>query len=209
MSERPAERPRDLLTATRRTEIPGTTRDPRHDAPGTDAADGTPGSGMGGSRFVQPAVYAALLLAACAAPARYVVVSEEAKDMHLDDVGQRLVPLSPRDAQANTTILGLRTRSSVEEYGRARRGDRGPLEEVLYQLISGRYGTAEETLRAHPGDILEHLRRLLVADLASEHSPRVPTAELLKMYQEAHDAQESDTARAIIKLRIRQLRYGR
>lgn len=162
-----------------------------------------------GLRALRLVPCAALL--ACAAPARYVVVSEPLPARPQVDPWQRLVCLAREDAAAVAApILDLRTRADVERYGRARRGDRGPLEDVLYAVIAGDYGHAEAALRERPSAFPEYLRRLLVADLASER-PRseVPTEALLGLYQDAFDAQRSEEGRTIIELRVRQLRYGR
>ena len=161
-----------------------------------------------------PGVFAlacgAVLLLGCVDAARYVVVGDARVVGEQDTAERRLVCLSDPDAAANPGLLGLRTSSAVREYGKRRRGDAGAVEAVLFQLVSGDYARATETLRARGGEIPEYLRRLIAADLAAEW-PRegVGTADLVRLYQEAYDVQESAKARAVIALRIRQRRYGR
>jgi len=149
-------------------------------------------------------------LLACAVPARYVVVSDSPAEWRGPvDASQRLICLAPADVGAVAPMLELRTLPDVERYGRERRGDRGPVEDVLYAVVAGDYDHAEAALRSRPSAIPEYLRRLLAADLASERRATVPAGEVLKLYQDAYDAQESKVGKTIIELRIRQLRYGR
>ncbi len=150
------------------------------------------------------------LLLGCADAARYVVVTDAPSSGEQDSPERRLICVSESNARANPGLIGLGTRSSVRKYGEERHGDLGAVESALFQLVSGEYGLAEETLRARGAEIPEYLRRLLAADLASERQrAERPAAGLLKLYQEAYDAQESEKARRIVALRVRQLRYGR
>lgn len=151
---------------------------------------------------------AAALLLGCA-NARYVVVRETPLPAEQDVPERRLVCVSEREARAAPGLLGLRTRASVEQYGRERRGDGGAVEEVLFRLVSGEYGRADEVLRARGAELPEYLRRLLVADLASERPGATASSALLRLYQDAYDAQETERGRAIVELRVRQVRFGR
>ncbi|HEX9051141.1 MAG TPA: hypothetical protein VF841_11475 [Anaeromyxobacter sp.] len=152
----------------------------------------------------------ACLLLSCADAARYVVVTDATPFQPREAVEHRLIYVSEPDARASAGLVGLRATSSVRQYGGARRGDLGAVEALLFETVSGAYGAAEDTLRAREAEIPVYLWRLLAADLASERSRTdLPAAELLGLYQKAYDVQQSDLARTIVKLRVRQLRYGR
>jgi hypothetical protein len=157
-------------------------------------------------------ICASLVLAGChAQAARYVIVDSQWRTEEQDTPLRRLVCLSEQEARANAALLGLRTTSSIEEYAHQRHGG-GATETVLFQLVSGDYGAAEETLRTRGAEIPAYLRSLLEADLVTERSAAISVvspAELMKLYQAAYDAQENDKARTIVKLRVRQLRYAR
>jgi hypothetical protein len=120
-----------------------------------------------------------------------------------------LVWLATHEAETSAAIIGLRSEEEIQRYEASRRGRRAPAEAVLYPLVVGRYADAEAALQIHRGALPEYLSRVLEADLAKERFPAVvPTQELVALYQRALDAQPSNRSRTIIKLRIRQLRYG-
>jgi hypothetical protein len=151
-----------------------------------------------------------MLLISCASPARYVIISEDMKDADLDNANQRYISLIKEDARDNNGLLTLRTKSAVRDYEQKRKAGSNPVEDVLSSLIREDYKQAEELLGKYWDRIPEYLRLVLKADLTYEHKGNgIEDNQLVKMYQEAFEVQTSDVSRNIIKLRIRQLRYGR
>jgi hypothetical protein len=151
-----------------------------------------------------------MLIFACASPPRYVVISEEMNDTTLANSNQRYISLVKKDAIENGALISLRTKSAIREYEEKRKSGSNPVENVLSSLISEDYKEAEAQLEKHWDEIPEYLRLVLKADLAYEHVGNgIEETRLVKMYQEAFEVQTSDISRNIIKLRIRQLRYGR
>lgn len=150
-----------------------------------------------------------LFLISCAPPARYVIINDDLKDLGLE-ANQRYVCLMEADAQANTEILHLRTISDVRNYEQRRKERRNPVEDVLYHLIREDYQKAGELLVEYSDQIPEYLRLVLKADLTSEiKKEKVETSYLVKLYQEATEVRTCYITQEIIRLRIRQLRYGR
>lgn len=148
-----------------------------------------------------------LFFLSCSSP-RYVVVNSR-HDVNLDDGDKRYICLNNEDARAYKDILGLRTTSGVTKYRQTKKIDT-PVGEVLYAVIAGKYVMARDTLNKNWDAIPDYLRLLMKADLASElEKERIPASQLAGMYQQAFEAQTSDLNRDIIKIRIRQLRYGR
>lgn len=151
-----------------------------------------------------------ILLVSCAQPARYRIVSEETKDIHVGDPDQRYVFLNKEDAAKNREILALHTKAEVQAYAQRRKESQNPIEDVLYHLVREEYQKAGELLNQYGERIPEYLRLVIKADLASQQEKsEVPVSQLVKMYQDAFEVQTHDLSREIIKLRIRQIRYGR
>ena len=151
-----------------------------------------------------------LLLCSCSSPARYIVISEDPAQLQWESANQRYVCLAPGDASTHRDLLALRTRSDIQEYERKRTNRQDPIEGVLFHLIRDEYPKASELLRQHETTIPEYLRMLLDADLAYEEArTSSETNRLIKQYQDAFDVQPCAISRAIIQLRIRQVRYSR
>jgi hypothetical protein len=151
-----------------------------------------------------------VLLFSCSSPARYVIISEDMKDAELRDANQRFVCLMKEDARDNAALLALNTKSAVRDYEQRRKAGLNPVEDVLSRLIQEDYKKAAELLNTYGDRIPAYLKLILKADLASEDKKKdMQDGELVKMYQAAFDVQNSEANREIIKLRIRQLRYGR
>ena len=93
-----------------------------------------------------------LLLVSCAQPARYMIVSEETKDIRLENPDQRYVFLNKEDAGKNPDILALRTKSDVQKYEQKRKEGGNPVEDVLYHLVRGDYKKAEALLVLAQGE---------------------------------------------------------
>ena len=151
-----------------------------------------------------------LLQFSCAKPARYIIITEDAKDIRTENTGQFIICLTKEDARRNSDILELRTRSDIKEYQKKRTDSRNPVEDVLYQLIREDYSRAETLLNQYGSSLPIYLRLAVRADLAAEGADRFhPTEELIKLYQEAFDVPGCDINRELIRFRIRQLRYRR
>ena len=151
-----------------------------------------------------------LLLCSCSSPARYIVVSEDSTQPHWESADQRYVCLAPADARNNRGLLALRTRSDVQEYERKRTDGHDAIEDMLFYLIREDYPKASELLHQHKAAIPEYLRLLLDADFAYEDArSSAQFSRLIKQYQDAFDVQPCAISRAIIQLRIRQVRYLR
>jgi hypothetical protein len=148
-------------------------------------------------------------LVSCAQPARYVIIPDDLKDLGFE-ADQRYVCLTKDDAQVNADLLNLRTISDVQNYEQKRKENRNPVEDVLYHLIRKDYEKARKLLGEYGDQIPEYLRLILKADLTSEiEKEKVEISQLVQMYQEAIEVKTCGINREIIKLRIRQLRYGR
>lgn len=151
-----------------------------------------------------------LLLSACAEPARYIVISEDAKDVRWEHTGQRFICLSKEDARNTADLLALYTKSDIQKYEEKRTDVGDPVAGVLYHLIRADYQTTKELLDQHGDRIPAYVRTMLKADLAYENvGDNVPPDRVVKLYQEAFELQPCDIGRNIIQLRIRQLRYRR
>jgi hypothetical protein len=150
-----------------------------------------------------------MLLLGCADATRYVIVPEGAPAADQDSADRRLVCLATADARANPALLDLRTTASVRKYGETRVGDHGAVEAVLFALVSGEYAAAQQLLDARGAELPGYLRGLVTADLANERATTISYSSLVRLYQEAYDAQESELGRRIVRLRVRQARYGR
>lgn len=151
-----------------------------------------------------------MLSFSCASPPRYVIISDDMNDAVLENANQRFVSLIKEDAIKNTSLLDLRTKSAIRDYEQKRKGGLNPVEDVLNSLIREDYKQAEALLDKNWNNIPEYLRLVLKADLTYEHKENgIEENRLVKMYQEAYEVQTSDKSRGIIKLRIRQLMYGR
>jgi len=151
-----------------------------------------------------------MLLGSCAQPARYIIISEDMKDISWENTDQRYICLITEDAQKTPDILALHTKSEIRNYEQKRKDSKNPVEDVLYHLILEDYMRAEELLNQYGDGIPEYLKLVLRADLASESKDEnVQASQVVKMYQEAFEVQTCDINRKLIKYRIRQLRYRR
>lgn len=155
-----------------------------------------------------------LLLSACSAPARYIVVSEdsaEAYRAHRVNADQRFVCLAQADARNNRGLLALQQQSDIKEYERTRTDRQDPVERILFHLIREEYSKASDVLQQHEAVVPPYLRALLNADLAYETNGRnsANTPQFMKQYQDAFDVQPCAMSREIINLRMRQVRYMR
>ena len=165
--------------------------------------------------FVRKLVFllSLLLFAACNAPVRYVVVSEDSAETYTasrENPAQRFVCLTHADAQNHSGLLALRRQSDIEDYERLRIDRHDPVERILFHLIRGEYGKAGDALHEHEGTVPEYLRVLLRADLAYEAAANntANAARFIKQYQDAFDVQPCARSREMINLRIRQVRYS-
>jgi hypothetical protein len=155
-----------------------------------------------------------LLLSACNAPARYIVVSEDSAQSYRanhDNSDQRFICLTQADAHNHSGLLALRQQSDIEGYERMRIDRQDPVERILFHLIRGEYDKAGDALHAHEATVPEYLRVLLNADLAYEAEAKntAKAPQFIKQYQDAFDVQPCIMSREIINLRIRQVRYSR
>jgi hypothetical protein len=153
-----------------------------------------------------------VLLSACSAPARYIIISDHDQDVRWKQAqaDRRLIWLATEDARKRPDILDLYTKADIEKYEKKHRDANDPVEGVLYHLIRADYRVAEELLNQHGDRIPAYVRKMVTADLASEKGTEsAPATELMKLYQEAFDSQPCDIGRSIVHLRIRQVRYGR
>jgi hypothetical protein len=150
------------------------------------------------------------LLCACAEPARYIVISEDVKDVRWEHTGQRFICLSKEDARNTPDLLALYTKSDIQKYEERRKDVGDPVAGVLYHLIRADYHAANDLLHKHEDRIPAYVRTMLKADLAYENAEdNVPPDKVVKLYQDAFELQPCDIGRTIIQLRIRQLRYRR
>jgi hypothetical protein len=149
------------------------------------------------------------LLPACATPTRYVVVSGERPLRAKEASGLRPIWVAEPEAVAAAGLIGLNTDATLKRYAAARPTDGPAVEALLFAVVSGDYSAARETLRARGAEIRPYLRLLVRADVTAETSPASSQGELLRLYQDAYDAQEGAAGRAVVELRVRQLRYGR
>lgn len=154
-----------------------------------------------------------LLFAACNAPVRYIVVSEDSAETYSasrENPAQRFVCLTHADAQNHSGLLALRRQSDIEDYERTRTDRHDPVERILFHLIRGEYGKAGDALHEHEATVPEYLRVLLRADLAYEAAANntANAAQFIKQYQDAFDVQPCAMSREMINLRIRQVRYS-
>jgi len=155
-----------------------------------------------------------LLLCACNAPARYIIVSEDSAESYRayrENADQRFVCLTPADARNHSGLLALRRQSDIEDYKRKRTDPQDPVERVLFHLIREEYSKVSDVLHEHEAAVPAYLRVLLNADLAYEAEARNPAKhpQFIKQYQEVFEIQPCAMSREIINLRIRQVRYLR
>ncbi len=153
-------------------------------------------------------IAAALLLCACAAPARYVLVTGPG-DVDYSSGSRRYLCLSAEEAARVPGMVGLHSGREIARYERTRRPGGDPLEEVLYRMVKDEYGTAVELLERHGLSLPPGLRLLIRADLAYETDERIPAERLRDLYQTAFEEQTCGLNHDLILLRIRQMRYGR
>jgi hypothetical protein len=154
-----------------------------------------------------------LLFAACHAPVRYIVVSDDSAETYSsfrENSAQRFVCLTHADAQNHSGLLALRRQSDIEDYERRRTDRHDPVERILFHLIRGEYGKAGDALHEHEATVPEYLRVLLRADLAYEAAGKNSgnAAQFIKQYQDAFDLQPCAMSHEMINLRMRQVRYS-
>jgi len=152
---------------------------------------------------------ATLFIAGCSQPAKYILVTDR-NDVNFADGDRFYICLQPEEAQRVRGMLTLRTKSSVKEYYKTRSGGPDALEEILYDIISAHYSAAQGRMDTQGDSLPPYLRLLLKADLARENKrQRTDPGHLVQMYQAAFDDPGCGLNRDLIKLRIRQVRYGR
>ena len=150
------------------------------------------------------------LLCSCARPARYIIITEDSANVTWENPDQRYICLARQDAGKSIGLMALRTNSDIQKYELRREGGQDPVESVLYYLVREEYMKTGELMSQYEDSIPKYLRLLLKADLASEGGENgLQVNQLVSRYQEAFEAQPCDISRAIIQLRIRQLRYRR
>jgi hypothetical protein len=149
------------------------------------------------------------LLTACSPATKYVLVTDRS-DVNFEDGDRFYLCLQADDAKHVNGMLRLRTASEVRKYEQRRTKDADPIEPILFDLIKSNYASAQAGLDSHGDTLPPYLRLLLKADLAYEAgSPKIPTTQLVQMYQDAYENQLCDLNKDLIKIRIRQVRYGR
>lgn len=147
------------------------------------------------------------LLTACSPATKYVLVTDRG-EVNFADGDRFYLCLLPDEAKRVNSMLKLRTRADVRRYEQTRSGSSNPLERILFDLVRADYLAAQSDMDGQ-GDMLpSYLRLLLRADLAYETS-EMPTTRLVQLYQEAFEGQGCDLNKDLIKMRIRQVRYGR
>jgi len=151
---------------------------------------------------------AAVLMSGCGGRARYVLITDR-NDVDFDDGSTRFICLQAGEAAKMPGLLGLYQDSDIEKYGKTRKQGGDPLEGVLFPLVRKDYGTANARLHQDWMALPEGLRLLLHADMEYETGKDIPAERLTALYQDAYERQACDLNRDLIKLRIRQLRYGR
>lgn len=149
------------------------------------------------------------LLTACSPSIKYFLVTDRS-DVNFADGDRFYICLLADDAKRVNGMLGLRTLSDVKRYEKARSDSSDPLERIMFDLVRSDYLEAQAELDRQ-GDILpSYLRLLLKADLAYETSgKKMPTTQLVQLYQEAFEDQACELNKDLIKIRFRQVRYGR
>ncbi len=151
-------------------------------------------------RFIFPTVVNFLyLLSACSPATKYVLVTDRG-DVNFADGDRFYLCLLADDAKRVSGMLRLRTASEVRKYEQTRTGVSDPLEQILFDLIKSNYASAQAELVSRGDALPSYLRLLLKADLAYE---------LVQMYQDAYEDQACEFNKDLIKIRIRQVRYGR
>ncbi len=148
-----------------------------------------------------------LLLAACSPATKYVLVTDRS-EVNFADGDRFYLCLLADDAKRMSGMLKLRTRADVHKYELTRIDSSDPFERILFHLIRADYGAARAGLEQQGEMLPSYVRLLLKADLAYETSD-MPTTGLVQLYQEAFEGQGCDLNRDLIKMRIRQVRYGR
>lgn len=161
-------------------------------------------------RFIILAILNLLsLLTACSPATKYVLVTDRS-DVNFADGDRFYLCLQTDDAKLVNGMLNLRTVSEVRKYEQTRTGTVDPLEHILLDLIKADYSSAQAELNNRGDALPSYLRLLLKADLAYETgSQKIPTTQLVQMYQDAYENQACDLNKDLIKIRIRQVRYGR
>lgn len=152
-------------------------------------------------------VTAVIWCVGCSPSARYVIVSDDVKQI---SAAQRFIYVSQTDAQKAPGLLGLYKQSDITEYAEKRKASDEPLETVLYHIVHGQYDEATEVLKQQAERLSPYLRLTVQADLAMERSGYVNNVDqVVRLYQDAYEAQTTDLGRSIIQLRLRQMRYRR
>jgi hypothetical protein len=149
------------------------------------------------------------LFTACSPATKYVLVTDRS-DVNFADGDRFYLCLLTDDAKQVNGMLNLRTASEVKKYEQMRTKVADPLEQILFDLIKSNYALAQFKLDKQGDKLPLYLRLLLRADLAYENDSRKLSAtQLVQMYQDAYENQACDLNKDLIKIRIRQVRYGR
>ena len=149
------------------------------------------------------------LLSACSPATKYVIVTDRS-DVNFADGDRFYLCLATDDARQVNGMLRLRTVSAVRKYEQTRAAVADPLEPILFDLITSNYTSAQAEMDDRGNALPLYLRLLLKADLARETGGQtIPAAKLVQLYQDAYDDQACELNKDLIKIRIRQVRYGR
>ena len=160
--------------------------------------------------FILPLMLCLLsLLAACTPLTRHVLVTDR-NEINFADGNRFYVCLQPDEAKQVNGLLNLRTTEDVKKYETTRQTTSEPVEQLLFDVVRADYRAAKADLTSQGDRIPTYLQLLLKADLAyMTEGPQASSVQLVQLYQEAFEAQPCDLNRDLIKLRIRQVRYGR
>jgi hypothetical protein len=159
--------------------------------------------------LVVAAALGAGLLAGCAQATRYVVVTGDRPLAAPQAVDRRPIWVADEDAAPVTGLMGLATAADVRQYGATRGGEGLVIEALLFAMVSGDWAGAQALLESRGGEVPAYLRLLVAADVTAETIRASSQAEVLRLYQQAYDAQATAAGRSVVELRVRQLRYGR
>lgn len=164
----------------------------------------------GRNRYAVAAVLmlAVLIMSGCGGRTRYVLVTDR-NEVDFDNGSLRFICLQPDEAAKVTGLLTLYKDRDVQRYGESGKAGQDPIERVLYPMLRKDYGAARVQLEQNWTSLPDGLRLLLRADLSYENGKTVTAEQLTLLYQDAYEHQPCDVNRDLIRLRIRQLRYGR
>jgi hypothetical protein len=159
--------------------------------------------------FFQLMLCLLFLLAACTPLTRHVLITDR-NEINFADGNKFYICLQPDEAKQVKGLLNLRTTEDVKKYETTRQTTAGPIEQILFDVVRADYRAAKADMTSRGDRIPTYLQLLLRADLVYlMEGTQASSLQLVQLYQDAFEAQLCDLNRDLIKLRIRQVRYGR